>query len=122
MKKGLRLVSLVLFVTVSLSCASGSPREVARRFLTALVSLDIEEARRYAARETLPSLDLLQAFVALVPEGERSALSVRSFRLEDVVEEGERIRVDYLIEGEGRQSLYLVKEGGEWKVLWPMEW
>ena len=112
------IIALTAFSLVLASCNSGGPEKVAEKWLTDFLHLDYESAEQYSTKETINLLKIFRALneKALTDSARKEAQKI-TVDIKDALVEGDNATVTYtstLIPEE--QTIYLVKENGEWLV------
>jgi hypothetical protein len=108
-------IAAMLFLS---SCVGGDAKKVAEKWLTAFWHLDYETAEQYSTKETINILKLFKSLDdkvlsdSAMKEAQKVTVSIKN-----IVEEGNSATVTYstsIIPED--QTLYLVKENGQWLV------
>ena len=112
------IIALTAFSLVLASCNSGGPEKVAEKWLTDFLHRDYESAEQDSTKETINLLKIFRALneKALTDSARKEAQKI-TVDIKDALVEGDNATVTYtstLIPEE--QTIYLVKENGEWLV------
>ncbi len=126
MKKFLFAAAALLVGAFALtSCSSGSPKNVADKFLTAFYHMDYEEAKKYATEETKGQLDMMGQLSGMMGDTAKKQSKQIVIDIKDVKEEGESASVTYAVKesadkaaAPGTQTLKMVKQKGKWLASW----
>jgi hypothetical protein len=112
------IIAIAVFTFVFASCNSGGPEKVAEKWLTDFLHLDYESAEQYSTKETINLLKIFQALhEKTLTDSARNEAKKIKVDIKDAMVEGNSATVTYsstLIPED--QTLYLVKENGEWLV------
>ncbi|MEI7596847.1 MAG: hypothetical protein WCK02_13940 [Bacteroidota bacterium] len=117
MKKLFRLAILVVAVVAASACKkTEEPSAIAEKYLNHLNKMEIDEAKKFATKETGAQLDLLKTMLGdQKPEGEIKPVTIKDTKID-----GDKATCTYS-DGEKEESINLVKVEGEWKVEWKKE-
>src|SRR5689334_6646244 len=69
-KKFLSLLALTVITLILTACTGGSgdPKSVAKNFFEALKTMNIEEAEKYATKDSKTVLDLMKTMMSMAPK------------------------------------------------------
>ena len=100
------------------ACGSSGPKAAAQSFFTAFAALDFESARAVCTEEGKASLSFLEAVSSGMSGEDKAEFTKRySVSITKVDVKGDTAVVHYAMpNGEGEQTIDLVKENGQWKV------
>lgn len=116
----LSLLTLALiFLT---SCSGGSsndPKVVTRKFFEAMKTMNMEEAAKYATKESKSMLDMMKmgmAFAAANQDSIKAEMAKQKIEFSEPVINGDEATVAVTVDGKDKTDFKLKKEEGEWKV------
>jgi hypothetical protein len=112
------IIALTAFSLILASCNSNGPEKVAEKWLTDFLHLDYESAEQYSTKETINLLKIFQALTekTLTDSARNEARKIK-VDIKDAMIDGDNATVTYtstMIPED--QTIYLVKENGEWLV------
>lgn len=118
MKKLFRLAILMIAVIATVACKkTAEPGEVAEKYLNHLGKMEIDEAKKYATKETGAQLDIFKSMIG----DQKPQTDVKPVTIKDTKINGDKATCTFT-NGEEEDTIDLVKDAeGEWKVDWKKE-
>jgi len=122
MKKTMLTLAIGLVVVLMLACGganSNDPKTVAKNFFEALNILDIDEAAKYATRESQSILALRKiglSMVAINMDSLKREMANQKIEYSEPKIEGDAGTITIITDGKEKTDLKLKKEDGQWKV------
>ncbi len=111
------LLSLAVVFTVALvSCGSKSdPKDVAKNYLSALVKMDYETAKKYCTEDNKKVLDMFASFNGAIPDSVKNKAKDVKIEIVNAKEEGDVCTVTYKASDKpGDNTLKMAKKDGKW--------
>lgn len=116
-----KLIIPVFLVFILISCGGGddtSPAGVAEKFSKAMYDQNIEEAKKYASKESAQMLDMIGSMMSMMPDSAKANQPEFTFKVVKDSVAGDNAWVwTETKEGEVGEAITLKKEEGEWKVI-----
>lgn len=116
----LSMAALVLSVMVACSGAGGGdPKSVAKKFFEALTTMNIEEASKYATKDSKSMLDLMKMGMTMAPQNMdslKAEMAKQKIEYSDPVINGDEATLAVTVDGKEKTNFRLKKEDGAWKV------
>jgi hypothetical protein len=124
MKKIKWFVPAALLLLTIPGCKRGpAPREVASKFLQAVLNSNYQEAKKYATKDSESLLTALASLTGALPAAERAKIRNSKISIRDVAINGDLATVTYINSGEDRsETLNLKKEKGQWRVAFTKDY
>lgn len=99
------------------------PKEVASRFLQAVLNSNYEEAEKYATKDSETLLTALASLTGSLPPSEREKIRNSKIDIRNVQVNGDQATVTYVNSSENKaETLNLKKESGQWKVAFTKDY
>ena len=116
----LKLFAFTL-VTLVLSCAGsgGDPKSVAKNFFEALKVMNIDEAAKYATKDSKTMLDLLKMGTSMAPinrDSLKTEMDKQKVEYSEPVINGNEATITVIVNDKDKTNFKLKKEDGLWKV------
>lgn len=117
-KLTLSLAALISILLTMTGCKNSDPRDTAIKFLTAVQTMNYDEAKKYATDDSKSMLDALSSFQKMMPASAREKYKNEKFAIKNVQQQGDEATVTYNnTDSSGPdKTLKLKKVNGEWKV------
>lgn len=113
MKKVLLVATLVAVVILGACKSSVKPEDVAKKFLTHLGKMEIDQAKELVTDQGKQTLDMM----AMMTAGQPKPVGEPKFEMKETTLEGDTVaNVAYLDDKGEAKSLRLVKKDNNWKV------
>ncbi len=117
-----KLIIPVFVALILISCGGGGgdagPAGVAEKFSKAMYDQDIEEAKKYASKESAQMLDMIGGMMSMMPDSAKADQPEFRFEIAKDSIAGDRAWVWEKTEDGGvGEPMELKKEDGEWKVV-----
>lgn len=121
MKNKILLAVLAFFGLAMVACKSGGgdPKDVAKKFFEAIKTMNIEEASKYATKESKSMLDLMKMGMNFAPQNMDSLkkeMAKQKIEYGEAVINGDEATVSVTVDGKDKTDFKLKKEEGQWKV------
>jgi hypothetical protein len=105
-----------------LSCSQeGSVEKTSEGFLSAIVALDFESARKYVTQESLDDIRLVEAVVDMIPKEQIGELRRGSYFITGYEIDEDNALVYYTASDDEEHVLRLEKMDGKWLIRWKQE-
>jgi hypothetical protein len=111
-----------MFASIAIiGCSGGGndPKSVAKKFFEAIKMMDIDEATKYATKDSKGMLDMMKmglSFANLNKDSLRKELDKQKLEFSDPVINGDNATVTITSDNEDPTEFKLKKEDGQWKV------
>jgi len=120
MKKQI-IILLALVTTVFVACSSGGgdPKAVTKKFYEAMKTMNMDEAAKYATKESKNMLDLMKmgmSFAAANQDSIKAEMAKQKVDFSDAVINGDEATVTVTLNDKDKTDFKLKKEDGQWKV------
>jgi hypothetical protein len=122
MKKQLFGAIFMAMVTLFLfSCkpSGGDPKTVAKNFFEALKTMNIDEASKYATKDSKSMLDLMKMGMSMAPKNMdsiKAEMAKQKIEYSDPVINGDEATLSVTVDNKEKTDFRLKKEDGQWKV------
>jgi len=120
MKKTLLpLLAIVMLALAACSGGSGDPKSVAKKFFEAFKTMDIDEAAKYATKDSKQMLDMMKMGMSFAPVNKDSLkqeMAKQKIEYGDAVINGDEATISVTVDGKDKTDFKLKKEEGAWKV------
>jgi nitrogen fixation protein FixH len=123
MKKYFLQLSAVAVIMLALAACSGStgndPKSVAKNFFEAIKTMNIDEAAKYATKESKSMLDLMKMGMSMAPKNMdslKAELAKQKIEYSEPVINGDEATITVTTDGKEKTDFKLKKEEGLWKV------
>ena len=122
MKKTLLNFLAFAFIAIAfIGCTAGGgdPKAVAKNFFEALKTMNIEEAEKYATKDSKTVLDLMKTMMSMAPknlDSMKAEMANHKMVYSDPVINGDEATLSVTIDGKDKTDFKLKKEDGLWKV------
>lgn len=116
------LLPLLAFVVLAMAACtggSGDPKSVAKKFFESFKSMDIDEAAKYATKDSKSMLDMMKMGMSFAPVNKDSLkqeMAKQKIEYGDAVINGDEAIVSVSVDGKDKTDFKLKKEDGAWKV------
>lgn len=120
---------ILTVATISLSiftlpgCKSSDPKDTAIKFLSAIQTMNYDEAKKYATDDSKSMLDALSSFQKMMPASAQEKYKNEKFEIKNVQQQGDEATVTYNgTDSSGPdKTLKMKKVNGQWKVAFTKE-
>lgn len=119
MKKIILTLSLLLVTGALLvSCNRGTPRDVAKEWLTDFYHQDYEAAKKLSTEDTKNMINTLQGFTNALPDSTKQRAKMVAINIKSVKEDGDNATVTFTTSEDPKEQppLKLVKQNNKWLV------
>lgn len=120
MKKTLLpLLAIVMLALAACSGGSGDPKAVAKKFFEAFKTMDIDEAAKYATKDSKQMLDMMKMGMSFAPinkDSLKQEIAKQKIEYGDAVINGDEATISVTVDGKDKTDFKLKKEEGAWKV------
>jgi Domain of unknown function (DUF4878) len=121
MKKNLSFIAVAATVILFTACGGGggNPKDVAKKFFEAIKSFNIDEASKYATKDSKSMLDLMKMGMSFAPKNMdsiKNEMAKQKIEYGEAVIKGDEATVSVTVDGKDKTDFKLKKEDGEWKV------
>ncbi len=120
MKKlmGLVLASAIILMAACSDANSGDPKVVTKKFFEALKTMQLEEAEKYATKDSKSMLDLMKMAMSFAPNSDSIQAELKKQKIDysDAVIKDDEATVTVTVNDKETTNFKLVKEEGQWKV------
>lgn len=119
----LSVAAFTLTILTLPGCKSSDPKETAIKFLSAIQTMNYDEAKKYATDDSKSMLDALSSFQKMMPASAREKYKNEKFEIKQVQEQGDEATVTYnSADSSGPdKTLKMKKVNGQWKVAFTKE-
>ncbi len=119
MKKYIYSLFLVLIVAVLCGCGPKTPKDVAEKFMTAMLHQQYRTAEQYATPDSRKAIDMIAQFAQLAQKGDPDSIkNIQVFMGKEEIN-GNSAVVHFTTSESGvEQHINLVKIDDAWKVAW----
>lgn len=116
--KILSIAGLMLFMA---ACQTGAddPKAVAKKFFEALKTMNIDEAAKYATKESKTMLDMMKMSMNMAPQNLdslKSEMDKQTIEYSEPVINGDEATLTVTVNNKEKTNFSLKKEEGKWKV------
>jgi hypothetical protein len=120
-KKFVSAVIMAMITLVLFSCkpSGGDPKTVAKNFFEALKTMNIDEAAKYATRDSKSMLDLMKMGMSMAPKNMdsiKTEMAKQKIEYSDPVINGDEATLSVTVDNKEKTDFRLKKEDGQWKV------
>ncbi len=120
-KTFLKLAACSLIVVAMAACKGGGndPKSVAKHFFEALKTMNIEEAEKYATKDSKSILELMKTFKGMAPQNMdslKAEMDKHTMEYSEPVINGDEATITVTADGKEKTDFKLKKEEGQWKV------
>lgn len=119
MKKNTVFVLAVLAMALMTACKSGTPKDVAREWLTDFYHQDYDDARKLSTEDTKNMMNILQGFTNALPDSVKQRAKRVTINIKSVNEQGNTATVTFTTSEDPNNvqpPLKLVKQNDKWLV------
>jgi nitrogen fixation protein FixH len=122
MKKFLFSLATATALIVLAACGGSggdSPKDVAQKFFEAIKTFNIDEASKYATKDSKSMLDLMKMGMSFAPKNMdsiKNEMAKQKIEYSEPVINGEEATVSVTVDGKDKTDFKLKKEDGQWKV------
>jgi hypothetical protein len=123
MKKYFLQLSAIAMIALALAACSGSasndPKSVTKNFFEALKTMNIDEAAKYATKDSKSMLDLMKMGMSMAPKNMdslKAEMAKQKIEYSEPVINGEEATITVTTDGKENTDFKLKKEDGLWKV------
>lgn len=114
-------ILLALATSVFMACSSGGgdPKAVTKKFYEAMKTMNMDEAAKYATKESKNMLDLMKmgmSFAAANQDSVKAEMAKLKVDFSEPVINGDQATVTVTVDGKDKTEFKLKKEEGQWKV------
>ncbi len=119
--KNLFLGTMTAVALFFAACKSGGgdPKAVAQKFFEALKTMNVDEASKYATKESKSMLDLMKmgmSFAKTNTDSIKAEMAKQKIEYSEAQINGDEATVSVTVNGKEKTDFKLKKEEGEWKV------
>lgn len=112
---------LVAIVAVMTACQAGGgdPKSAAKNFFEALKTMNIDEAAKYATKDSKSMLDLMKMGLNMAPkniDSLKAEMAKQKIEYGEPVINGNEATVTVTVDQKDKTDFKLKKEDGQWKV------
>jgi hypothetical protein len=120
-KTFVKFLALAVIVAGMIACkgGGGDPKSVAKNFFEALKTMNIDEAAKYATKDSKSMLDLMKMGMNMAPKNMdslKAEMSKQKIEYSDPVITGDEATLSVTVDGKEKTDFKLKKEDGLWKV------
>jgi len=123
MKKYFLQLSAIAIIMLALAACSGSssndPKSVAKNFFEAIKTMNIDEAAKYATKDSKSMLDLMKMGMSMAPknmDSVKAEMDKHKIEYSEPVINGDEATITVTTDGKEKTDFKLKKEEGLWKV------
>ena len=122
MKKVLFSVAAMAALWLVTACGGGggnNPKDVAKNFFEAIKTFNIDEAAKYATKDSKSMLDLMKMGMSFAKENMdsiKNEMAKQKIEYSEPVINGDEATVSVTVDGKDKTDFKLKKEEGQWKV------
>lgn len=112
-------VAMISVAIVACKGGGGDPKSVAKNFFEALKTMNIDEAAKYATKDSKSMLDLMKMGMSMAPKNMdslKTELSKQKIDYSDPVINGDEATLTVTVNEKEKTDFKLKKEDGQWKV------
>jgi nitrogen fixation protein FixH len=113
------LLALVTSIFMACSSGGGDPKAVTKKFYEAMKTMNMDEAAKYATKESKNMLDLMKmgmSFAAANQDSIKAEMAKLKVDFSEPVINGDEATVTVTVDGKDKTEFKLKKEEGQWKV------
>jgi hypothetical protein len=117
------LLPVVALAMIALAACSGGggndPKSVAKKFFEAFKTMNMDEAAKYATKDSKGMLDMMKMGMSMAPVNQDSLkkeMDKQKIEFSDAVINGDAATVSVTVDGKDKTDFQLKKEDGQWKV------
>jgi nitrogen fixation protein FixH len=121
-KTFLKLAACAMIVLAIASCKGGGgndPKSVAKNFFEAFKTMNIDEAAKYATKDSKSMLDMMKMGMSMAPknlDSLKSEMDKHKIEYGEPVINGDEATITVTTDGKEKTDFKLKKEDGQWKV------
>lgn len=116
----LPVVALAMIAFAACSGGGGNdPKSVAKKFFEAFKTMNMDEAAKYATKDSKGMLDMMKmgmSFAQVNQDSIKKEMAKQKIDFSDPVINGEEATVSVTVDGKDKTDFKLKKEEGQWKV------
>ncbi len=123
MKKSFLQLAAIALITLAIAACSGAgggdPKSVAKKFFEALKTMNIDEASKYATKDSKSVLDLMKMGMSMSPKNVdslKTEMDKHKIEYGEPVINGNEATLTVTSDGTEKTNFKLKKEDGQWKV------
>ena len=122
MKKNLLKAAVAVVVIFMVACSSmggNDPKAVTQKFFEALKTMNIDEASKYATKDSKSMLDLMKMGLSMAPKNMdslKAEMGKQKIEYGEPKIEGDMATITVTTDGKEKTNFKLKKEDGQWKV------
>lgn len=123
MKKTILTLVTAVVVLLMVACNGGTggndPKSVAKNFFEALKTMNVDEAAKYATKDSKSMLDLMKMGMSMAPkniDSLKKELAKQKVEYGEPKIEGDVATISITTDGKDKTDFKLKKEEGQWKV------
>lgn len=121
MKKFLAPLAALAIVTFAACTGNSSddPKFVAKKFFEAFKTMNMDEAAKYATKESKGMLDMMKmgmSFAQVNQDSIKKEMAKQKIEFSDPVITGDTATISVTVDGKDKTDFKLQKEEGQWKV------
>jgi hypothetical protein len=113
------LLALSTAVFIACSSGGGDPKAVTKKFYEAFKTMNMDEAAKYATKESKNMLDLMKmgmSFAAANQDSIKAEMAKQKVDFSEAVINGDEATVTVTLNDKDKTDFKLKKEEGQWKV------
>ena len=118
------LLPVVALAMIALAACSGGggndPKSVAKKFFEAFKTMNIDEAAKYATKDSKGMLDMMKMGMSFAPVNQDSIkreMDKQKIEFSDAVINGDEATVSLTVDGKDKTDIKLKKEEALWKKI-----
>jgi len=122
MKKTMFTLATGVMVALMMACGganSNDPKTVTKNFFEALKTMNVDEAAKYATKESKSMLDLMKMGMSMAPKNMDSLkadMAKQKIEYSEPKSDGDVATITITTDGKEKTDFKLKKEDGQWKV------